>query len=74
MDTSEMLNGLLTIGGLAKALSIGETYARLLVTTGRIKGKKLGRQWVINQREFKRYVENMNDKQKAALWKKGRKV
>jgi excisionase family DNA binding protein len=73
MENPEILSGWLTVTSVSDVLAIGQTYCRLLLTTGKIKGRKLGRQWFVSQREIERYAKNMNSKQKAALRKKGRR-
>jgi excisionase family DNA binding protein len=72
-ESQEILSGWLTTTAVARVLRIGETYCRLLIAKGKIKSRKLGRQHFVSQREIERYVENMNVRQKAELWKKGRK-
>jgi excisionase family DNA binding protein len=67
---TDALSGWMTTETAASALNIREDYCRLLINNGKIKAKKLGRQWFVSTHEIRRYVRGMSNQQKAALRRK----
>jgi excisionase family DNA binding protein len=48
---------LLTVGEVAKLLGYTVQHTRALIRTGKLKGKKLGRDWAIREADMKDFLE-----------------